>query len=104
MDNVYKFVERDCDNYQSVGVSHFKYILNQYTQAVMNHPSSGIYCFYKTSVNKVHWHTKRDFILIELQVKEEDLLRIEEGDVCVFRGATPIREVPREEYEQWRGL
>jgi hypothetical protein len=99
--SVYKYVQRDGNKFCSVGNPNFKYELNQYTVAELTNKYSGIYCFNRNGVNGVSKDTKRDFILLELHVTEDDFIRDEGLKVSVFRGVTPIREVLREEYERW---
>jgi transcriptional/translational regulatory protein YebC/TACO1 len=99
---VYKFVDRKDDQLVSVGVNSFVYELGTYTECEIKNNGSGIYCFYKHGVNGVWKKTKEEFILIELEVDENDLIRNEGEKVCVFRAVTPIRIVDRDEYETWR--
>jgi len=99
---VYKYVETQADGtLTSVGNPSFIYKMNEYVPAIITSDYSGIFCYFKEFVNNVHKHTKRDFELIECEALEEDLRRVENGKVCVFRGVTPLRIVPREEYANW---
>lgn len=101
---VYKFVEERDGQFFSPSSpvrGIFEYRFNEYIQANKTNDAWGIYCFYREAIRSVSKFTKRDFTLIELEVSEEDLLRNESERVCVFKGVTPIRVIPRELYDTW---
>lgn len=101
---VYKFVEEKDGRFFSPSSpvrGIFEYRFNELIEAKKTNVAWGIYCFYKEAIKDVSRFTKRDFTLIELEVNEEDLLRVESERICVFKGVTPIRVIPREIYDTW---
>lgn len=101
---VYKYVESVNGVLHSPSLPSFIYELGKVKEYEKINEYSGIYCFFKHTVNQVGRKTKELFTLIEMEVYEEDLLRVELDRVPVYRKVKPLRIVEREEYETWRGL
>lgn len=99
---VYKYViQKENGELVSNIDNEFKYNIGKIISCDIKNNYSGIYCFYKNGIKGVSSRTKKDFILLELEAREKDLLRQESDRVIVFKSVKPLRIVNINEYEKW---
>lgn len=87
----YKYVEKSKEKLTSVNDKNFEYVLNQTIEADIINKYSGIYCYKNLDESlKVSNKTKKLFLLISLEYKTEDVIRIEDDKVLVLKRAVPL--------------
>ncbi|WP_137743362.1 hypothetical protein [Robertmurraya siralis] len=99
----YKFVKKVGEKYFSFYDNEFEYIIGEEIAAKFaNGYGKGngqLYLFEKNQFNSQYQHN-RDSVLIEVEVKPEDFIDADEGDVEAKK-VTVIREVPKDEWIKW---
>lgn len=87
----YKYVINNKGILRSSVDPNFVYIIGETALANITDVYSGIYCFNDYGIEQVSEKTKRDFVLLELEVKEQDLLRQESETVFVYKKVEVIK-------------
>lgn len=101
----YKFVKKTDDKYCSFYDKSFEYIIGQEVEAKgtigtgWNSDKGKLFFNEKSDINSSTYRNEKDGVLIEVSIKPEDFLGV--GSHITARKCTMIREVPKEEYEEW---
>lgn len=106
---LYKFVKKIGDKYFSFYDNEFEYVIDEEVAAKNSNEYSAyggwkkgngqLYLFEKKGFN-YQYRNNRDSVLIEVQIKPDDFISADDGDVLAKK-VTVIREVPKDEWEKW---